>query len=73
MRCLYLVGVRKAGFHFNYNENATIRTRIIDLIQDTCHLCTRLRTDGINAISRGFSWGKQVKKMPIEETAVEFV
>ena len=68
------MGVRKAGFHFNYNENATIITRITDLIQDTCHLCTRLRTDGIKAISRGFSGGrKQVKKMPMEETAVEFV
>ena len=26
-----------------------------DLICDTCHLCTRLRTGGIKAMSRGFS------------------
>ena len=32
----------------------------IDLIHDTRHLCTRLRTDGIKAMSRGFSGGKQV-------------
>ena len=34
----------------------------IDLLQDTRHLCTRLRTDGIKAVSRGFSGGKQVIK-----------
>ena len=33
----------------------------IDLIHDTRHLCTCLRIDGINAMSRGFSGGKQVK------------
>ena len=33
---------------------------LIDLIYVTCHLCTRLRTDGIKAMSRGFSGGKQV-------------
>ena len=33
---------------------------LIDLIYVTRHLCTRLRTDGIKAVSRGFSWGKQV-------------
>ena len=31
----------------------------IDLIHDVRHLCTRLRTDGIKAMSRGLS-GKQV-------------
>ena len=45
----------------------------IDLIHDTRHLCTCLRIDGINAMSRGFSGGKQVKKLPMEEIAVEFV
>ena len=32
----------------------------IDLIHDAHNLCTRLRTDGIKAMSRGFSVGKQV-------------
>ena len=32
----------------------------IDLIHDTQHLRTRLRTHGIKAMSRGFSGGKQV-------------
>ena len=35
----------------------------IDLLQDTRHLCTRLRTDGIKAVSRGFLGGKQVIKL----------
>ena len=35
----------------------------IDLIHDTRHLCTRLRTDGRKALSRGFSEGKQVMKI----------
>ena len=29
----------------------------IDLIHDTCHLCKRLKTDGLKAMSRGFSGG----------------
>ena len=33
---------------------------LIDHIHVTRHLCTRLRTDGIKAMSRGFSGGKQV-------------
>ena len=33
-------------------------TPTIDLIHDTRHLCTRLRTDGITAMSRGFFGGK---------------
>ena len=33
---------------------------IIDLIHDARHLCMHLRTDGIKAMSRGFSEGKQV-------------
>ena len=33
----------------------------IDLIHDTRHLCTRLRHDGIIAMSRGFSGGKEVE------------
>ena len=32
------------------------------LIHDTWHLCMRLRTDGIKAMSCGFSGGKQVIK-----------
>ena len=34
----------------------------IDFIHDARHLCTRSRTDGIKAMSRGFSGGEQVKK-----------
>ena len=44
----------------------------IDLIHDARHLCMRLRTDGIKAMSRGFSGGKQVINFPIPEIAVEF-
>ena len=35
---------------------------LIDFIHDTRHLCTRLRTDGIKAMSRAFSGGQQLKK-----------
>ena len=35
----------------------------IDLIHDTHHLCTRSRTDGIKAMSRGFSGGRQEKNI----------
>ena len=35
---------------------------IIDLIQVTRNLCTRSRIDGIKAMSRGISGGKQVIK-----------
>ena len=44
----------------------------VDLIHDARHLCTRLRTDGIKAMSHGFSGGKQVINFPIPEIAVEF-
>ena len=45
--------------------------RGMDLVYDTRHLCMRLRTDGIKAMSRGFlsggggggGGGKQVKKI----------
>ena len=37
-------------------------TRTIDLIHDTRHLCTRSKIDGIKAMSRGISRGKQVIK-----------
>ena len=33
---------------------------VIDLIHDAPHLYTRSRTDGIKAMSRGFSGGKEV-------------
>ena len=33
----------------------------IDFIHDTRHLCTPIRIDEINAMSRGFTGGKQVK------------
>ena len=34
----------------------------LDLIHDTCHLCTRFRVDGIKAMSRDISGHKQVIK-----------
>ena len=34
----------------------------IALIHDTRHLRTRFRVDGIEAVTRGISGGKQVKK-----------
>ena len=37
-------------------------SRTVDLIHNTCHLCLRSRTDGIKAMSHGFSGGKQVIK-----------
>ena len=37
-------------------------TRTIDLIHDTCNLCMCSKIDGIKAISRGISGGKQVVK-----------
>ena len=46
----------------------------IDLIHDIRHLCMRSTTDGIKAMSRGFSGGtNKWKKLPMEEIAVEFV
>ena len=36
--------------------------KVIDLIHHTRHLCMRLWIDGILAMSRGFSGGKQWKK-----------
>ena len=42
-----------------------ITTSLIHLIHDTQHLCTCSRTDGIKALSRSFSGGKQVKKFGI--------
>ena len=36
--------------------------RKIDLIHDIRHLCTRIRTDEINVMSRGFSVCKQAIK-----------
>ena len=37
-------------------------SRTVDLIHNTCHLCLLSRTDGIKAMSHGFSGGKQVIK-----------
>ena len=43
-------------------------------MQETCDLCTRLRTEGIKAMSRGFSGGQQVLKFAnIQEIAIGFV
>ena len=39
-----------------------LNVKQIDLIHDTRHLCTRSRIDGIKAMSRGISGGKQVIK-----------
>lgn len=48
----------------------------IDLIHDTCHLCKRLKTDGLKAMSRGFSGGggggqSSGKKLPIQDISVD--
>ena len=43
----------------------------LDLIHDTPHLCTCFRVDGIKAMSRDISWGKQ--NFPIRVDAVELV
>ena len=48
----------------------------IDLIHDAHNLCTRLRTDRIKAMSRGFAGGRHVinfSKKIFQEIAVEFV
>ena len=45
-----------------------------DYIYDSRHLCARLRTDGIKAMSRGLSRGKQVKNIVSgRNRRVEFV
>ena len=41
----------------------SLASRTIDLIHNTCHLCLRSRTDGIKAMSHGFSGGKQGYKI----------
>ena len=46
----------QCGLGTNLGVNA------IDLLHDTRHLCTRLRTDGIKAVSRSFSGGQKVIK-----------
>ena len=47
----------------NFNEDIIIAVVIAaDLIEDTRHLCTHSRIDGIKAMSRGISVGKQVVK-----------
>ena len=43
-----------------FHRNSMWGTCKIVLVHDTCHLCTRLRTDGKKAMSHGFSGGKQV-------------
>ena len=48
-------------------------TRTIDLIHDTRHLYTRSKIDGIKAMSRGISGGRQVIKFANTSNAVEFV
>ena len=40
-------------------DNDSVR---MDFIHDTRHLCTRFRADGVKAMSRGISGGKQVIK-----------
>ena len=37
--------------------------KLIDLIHDPRHLCTHLTTDGIKAVSCGFSGGKRVNEI----------
>ena len=47
--------------HHPHPTHLTEYWQQIDLIHDTCHLCTPIRIDEIKAMSRGFSGGKQVK------------
>ena len=53
----------------------TVGTRLWkkDLAHDVRHVRTCVRSDGIKAMSRGFLWGKQVEKFPMQEIVVEFV
>ena len=44
----------------------------IDLLHDTRHLCMRFRIDGMKAMSRGISEGKQKINLPMPEIAVDF-
>ena len=44
----------------------------IDLIHSTRNLCTRFRIDGIGAISRGISKGKQVIKFAMPVISIPF-
>ena len=60
--------VHRGGFFHNFNSKE-IRSPYwkksvftAHLIHDTWHLCMRLRTNGIKAMSCGFSGGKQVIK-----------
>ena len=45
----------------------------IYLIHNARHLCTRLRTDEIKAIPRGFQGANKWKTLPMEEITVEIV
>ena len=44
----------------------------IDLIHSTRNLCTRFRIDGMGAISRGISRGKQVIKFAVRVISIPF-
>ena len=57
--CLFFFRTSKTNLEAECRSPSRPRPPI-DLIHDACHLCTRLRTDGIKAVSRGFSGGKQV-------------
>ena len=46
----------------NFNEDIVAVVIAADLFEDTRHLCKRSRIDGIKAMSRGISGGKQVIK-----------
>ena len=53
------------GNLINLRENILtpcLKVLEIDLIHNARHLCTRSRIDGIKAMSRGISGGKQVIK-----------
>ena len=54
-------------------EGIKLKAILIDLIHDTRYLwCSRSRTDGIKAMTRGFPRGKQVN-LPMQEISVKFV
>ena len=50
-----------AAAHHPHPTHPTEYWQQVHFIHDTCHLCTPIRIDEINAMSRGFTGGKQVK------------
>ena len=64
----HFAAVHRGGFLHSFNSKEIRSSNwkkgvfTAHLIHDTWHLCMRLRTNGIKAMSCGFSGGKQVIK-----------